>query len=365
MKRFISALLAALLLAGLSLLAAAAVAGGADDPLVSLSCLKGAVTDKLLGLAEGRTRAALGAVEQKASQRLGAIATPRTGFSYAPKFTSLDFKEGGVLTLDEFCCFILFSGTGRLYITSGEVINISTGETCKSGELLRLSNKYFAAEKSSAYVRLYEDGSWGMADGYYKYEASGQIPLRESFLDVGEDHWAAEYIFELAGQGIVNGVGGHRFAPSAPVTRAAFVTILGRLCRADTSAYAESGFSDADMAAWYGPYVAWAAGAGLAQGDGGRFYPDSAITREQMAVIISRFAAYAGIACEGQGTGIERFADAGEISSWAAEGVVKAADLGIMTGKGSGVFDPKGTATRAELCAVAVRLVAMLEEAGG
>ncbi len=92
LKRLISGLLTMLLLAGLSVLAAA-VSGGADDPLVSLSYLKGAVTGKLLGLAEGRTKAALGAVEQKASQRLGAIATPRTGFSYAPKFTSLDFRE--------------------------------------------------------------------------------------------------------------------------------------------------------------------------------------------------------------------------------------------------------------------------------
>jgi hypothetical protein len=84
-----------------------------------------------------------------------------------------------------------------------------------------------------------------------------------------------------------------------------------------------------------------------------------------MAVFIGRFASYAGIACEAEGTGLERFADADQVSSWAAEGVVKAADLGIMTGRDNGVFDPKGTATRAELCAVAVRLAAMLREAGG
>jgi len=348
------------LLSCLGVYAALGSAGGPDDPLVSLGYLNTVVREKLLNLVEAKIGERLNRVSAGAEGRLEAVKLPQAGFSYAPKFTPLDFDEGGKLTLGEFGCFILFAGTGRLYVSSGEVIDISTGTVCKNGELLRLKNKYFAAEQSSAYIRLYTNDAWGMVDGYYVSQGVGEVPLRESFLDVDEEHWAAPHIFALAEAGIVRGVGGYKFAPSAAVTRGTFVTIIGRICGVDAAAYTETGFADTDISQWYGPYVAWAAGAGLVLGDGEKFYPDAAITREQMAVIIVRLAGYLGLEAAPGPEGSRPYADAAAVSPWAAEAVVKARDMGIMTGRENDTFDPGGTATRAEFCAVARRLMSAM-----
>jgi hypothetical protein len=355
LKKAVSVILTVIFLSALSVFAAMAAGGAVDDPLISLSYLKTTVTDKLVKLAAARSDESLGKVSKAANGRLDNFSLPPAGYTYAPKFTSLDFDEGGKLTLGEFGCFILFGGEGRLYISSGEVINISTGEACKNGDILTLNNKYFAAENTSAYIRLYTNDSWGMVDGYYTREISGTVPLRESFLDVAEGYWAADYIYGLAEAGIVKGVGGYKFAPSANVTRGAFVTIVGRICNVDMTAYTETGFSDTDIAKWYGPYVAWAGVNGIVTGDSGSFYPDNVLTREQMAVIIVRLADYLGLKYEAADA--EPYTDSGSISSWASDAVVKARSLGIMTGKENNTFDPKGTATRAEICAVARRLM--------
>ena len=82
------------------------------------------------------------------------------------------------------------------------------------------------------------------------------------------------------------------FNPSGTVTRGTFVTVLGRIADIETSWYTVSGFDDTDITKWYGPYVAWAAEAGIVRGDGGNFKPEAPLSREQMAVIIANFASY-------------------------------------------------------------------------
>jgi hypothetical protein len=361
LKRVAALVLVIILISGLGIVLAATTGSGgsADDPLISLNYLNSTVIEKLKASAKALQKQKLEPKHTAARERLDKIYIPDTEFSYAPEFTALDFDTGGRITLNEFGCFILFGGKGRLYITAGEVVNISTGEVCKNGELLKLNNKYFAVEESSAYIRLYTDDSWGMVDGYYNYVAAEEIPLRESFLDVGDEHWAAEYIFSLAEQKIVNGVGGYMFNPSGTVTRGTFVTVLGRIADIETSWYTVSGFDDTDITKWYGPYVAWAAEAGIVRGDGGNFKPEAPLSREQMAVIIANFASY--MKAEAQEASDENpYSDSDKISSWAADAVLKVKALGLMTGKTNNAFDPQGTATRAEICAVAVRIMKLL-----
>ncbi len=350
-----------ILASGLGLVLAASSGGGGsvDDPLISLKYLNTAVLDKLRTTVKALQEEKLESKYKLAGNRLDKIFLPDPELSYAPKFTPVSFKDGGRITLDEFGCFILFGGKGRLYISSGEVINISTGESCRNEELLKPNNKYFAVENSGAYIRLYTDDSWGMVDGYYRAETTGVLPINESFLDVGSSHWAAAYIFSLAEQKIVNGVGGHMFSPAGTVTRGTFVTILGRIAGVDITQYTVSNFKDTDINKWYGPYVAWAAGAGIVRGDNGNFNPEAVLSREQMAVIIVNFVGYMGVSIQA-GAEDQPYTDSDRISSWAAEAVVKAKALGLMTGKDNNAFDPQGTATRAEICAVAVRIMKLL-----
>lgn len=156
----------------------------------------------------------------------------------------------------------------------------------------------------------------------------------------------------------MNGMGGFTFAPETTMTRAMFVTVIGRLAGINTATYTQSSFSDVDIGQWYGPYVAWASQNGIITGyDDGTFRPSASITREQMAVIIVRYAAYAGITL-GAVSEEMQFADASSISSWAVIAVKTAQRAGLINGKPGGIFDPAGTATRAEVCTVIYRLIA-------
>ena len=80
------------------------------------------------------------------------------------------------------------------------------------------------------------------------------VSERVEFTDVGETHWAKEFIYYLANRGIVSGVGGGRFEPNRSITRAEFVKILTTAAKADISKAESSGFSDVAATAWYAPY---------------------------------------------------------------------------------------------------------------
>ena len=354
MKKIIAAVIAAALLAGLGVCALAA--GGADDPLISLSWLNEVILPDIMRQADEAYAETLGRLHSDVLARLDALKIPdRSEYDYAPMFTPLELWDGGTVDLDSFGCFVLLDGTARLGVLSGEVIDLSEARVCGDGELLTAGKKYFAAEDSGALIRIYSEYAEGMVDGYYKASPAGGIPAEEAFLDVAEDHWAAGYIAELASRGVVNGTGGHMFEPEGQVTRAEFVTMLGRLyALEDAKEYLQTGFDDTDIDAWYGPYVAWAADNGIVNGyDDGSFRPSEKINREQMALIMYRAAPLAGRETDcGEGEG---FADGGDISFWAAEAVNWAQASGLMNGRGENRFEPQQTATRAETCAVLSR----------
>lgn len=114
-----------------------------------------------------------------------------------------------------------------------------------------------------------------------------------------EQHWASESIERAVSLGLFNGVSETEFAPDAPMTRAMFVTVLGRLAGIDPDEwscdYLALLFSDVTPDAYYAPYLAWAAHTGIANGTGGgRFSPAGLVTREQMAHFISNYLSVTG-----------------------------------------------------------------------
>ena len=361
MKRFAALLLCVMLLAGAFTVLAAP--GGADDPLISLSYLYDTFVPYFRQLFSRESEQALGAVEERLDGRLDQIVFPSArDWDYAPGFTALQMGDGGSVTLDEFGCFLLLEGTVKLKLTSGEVIDISTGEVCADGQLLQTRHRYFAAEESEAVLTVYSQYAEGLVDGYYRHSLSGTIPVRERFLDVDESHWAAEYIWKLAEAGVVNGVETHTFAPSATVTRGTFVTILGRLSGVYPEEWGEQVFPDVNPEDWYGPYVCWAAEGGIVNGyDDGSFRPNAPINREQMALMMQRYASYLNVELETVNTEGEAYRDLDKVSDWALEAVLRARDTGLMTGREGNLFEPAGTANRAEICTVAWRFA---EKAG-
>ena len=171
----------------------------------------------------------------------------------------------------------------------------------------------------------------------------------ETFADLSAEAWyhdAADFVLE---RGLMNGVSADRFDPEGATTRAMIVTILWRL---EGAPAVESALTFADVAAdsWYTGAVRWAASEGIVEGyDSAAFGPMDAVTREQLAGILWRYAKYDGRDVSvGENTNILSYNDAFSVSHWAYPGLQWACGAGVMQGTDAGYLNPQSGATRAE-----------------
>ncbi|NPV29209.1 MAG: hypothetical protein HPY58_06005 [Firmicutes bacterium] len=158
-------------------------------------------------------------------------------------------------------------------------------------------------------------------------------------------HWARLPVRELIARDVVRGYPDGTFRPERAVTRAEFVTVLARALGWSVSGEVSLPFRD-EIPGWALPYLkaAWSRGVIGGYPDG-TFRPDRAISRAELAVLITR-ALRLPEAC-----GQAAFKDAHQIPPWAQEAVQRAAAAGIMRGSG-GCFRPGAPATRAEVAAL-------------
>lgn len=182
------------------------------------------------------------------------------------------------------------------------------------------------------------------------------IVTLSGFNDI-QNHWAKEYIDFTVKEKLFDGTSATTFSPNVNMTRAMFVTVLGRFCNVDTNTYGGTSFSDVPTGTWYSSYVEWAAQNGVTDGyPDGTFRPGETINREQMATLILRFCALAQIDIS-QISDYYTFNDEAAIANYARDGVDYAKFTGLMTGKSNNMFQPKAGATRAEVATVMTRLV--------
>ena len=163
------------------------------------------------------------------------------------------------------------------------------------------------------------------------------------FTDVTESAWYYDAVKFVSENDLMNGLSSTMFAPDANLSRAQFAQILYNKEGRPT---VNSGSSFTDVAAgdWYATAVAWAAANNIVGGYGnGRFGPNDNITREQLAVMLWR---YAGTPSANSDLA---FSDVGQISDFAQDAIRWAVENKILNGKGNNVLDPKGFATRAEV----------------
>ena len=173
------------------------------------------------------------------------------------------------------------------------------------------------------------------------------------FYDVRPDAWYAGDVEYAAAHGLMNGVGPFTFKPEATTTRAQVVTILHRL--AGSPDLGASPFTDTPAGAWYNKAVAWAYKRGIVNGVGGnRFAPDSPVTREQLAVMLCNYARTVRYPTSARAD-LSAFADAGQVSSWASDALAWANAVGLINGSrvnGVDYLRPQGNATRAQVSAI-------------
>ena len=179
------------------------------------------------------------------------------------------------------------------------------------------------------------------------------------FEDV-ETHWAREAILNMGARLIVNGTGDRKFDPDRGITRAEFAAILARALGLKP-AEGKGNFTDVEASAWYGSPVYTANAWQLIRGfDDGTFRPHDRITREQAMVMIARAMKITGLPGVGEQTAeaiLASFADAGDVSGRAAEGVADAVAAGIVTGRSDGTLAPQANITRAETAVIVRRLL--------
>lgn len=171
-----------------------------------------------------------------------------------------------------------------------------------------------------------------------------------NFIDINE-HWAKEAIEFCAGKGYFKGISSVEFGPEMPIRRADFITVLGRIQNINVEKYKLSRFSDLEEGAYYTAYVNWAVENKIVSGfENGKFEPNSYITREQMALIISNYLKFTNKPLDKNST-ID-FADESQISDWAKEAIKEMTQAGILKGMSEEEFFPKTSFTRAQVAQV-------------
>jgi hypothetical protein len=168
--------------------------------------------------------------------------------------------------------------------------------------------------------------------------------------------WEAQDVAVAAAHHLVQGEGGDRFAPGAPVTRAAFATML-----AEALALPEGGVGtlprDVSAHAWYAPAVAAVLRAGLlAPVAPDLFDPLAPVPRWEAAAAVGRALGYLGVAGRAASSA---FRDAPEVPAAARAAVAEAVAAHVVRGVGDGALAPGAPITRAQAAALLVRLLAL------
>ncbi|WP_418913235.1 InlB B-repeat-containing protein [Agathobaculum sp.] len=175
------------------------------------------------------------------------------------------------------------------------------------------------------------------------------------FTDVDTAKWYHLSVDYVLTHKMMNGVSSRAFAPNANLTRGMLVQILYNLEGKPKGTAAN--FSDVQADAWYAEAVGWAASNKVVTGYAdGTFRPNAAVTREQAAAILYRYAQSKGIDVSvGENTNILSYVDVQQASEYAIPALQWAVGAGVLNGKNGGRLVPTGTATRAEIAAIMQR----------
>ena len=181
------------------------------------------------------------------------------------------------------------------------------------------------------------------------------------FADIKYNTWQYRVGKAVYDKGIMGGKGkiGTRIimAPNVNMTRAEFVTALYGMDGRPEVSYSER-FTDVPEGQWYSLPVTWAAENVIVAGNpDGTFGISGNATREQIALILYKYAAYKNYDVTiDESVNLDKFTDADTVDGWALQAIRWAVSRGIINGKGSASegfrIDPRKGATRIECAAM-------------
>ena len=193
---------------------------------------------------------------------------------------------------------------------------------------------------------------------YAKWTEKDNGEWKNPFTDVKENDWFYDSVKYAYENDLMKGISNTEFAPDSDVTRAMFVTVIYRMENEPQTG--KCAFTDVESGSYYENAVAWANENGIVSGISEEcFAPNEPITREQMAAIIYRYAAFKGYDITTSSS--TSYTDNDNISDYAKNAVIWAAEKSVMTGNTDGSFAPKANTTRAQAASVFMRMVENLK----
>jgi|GEM_PF-3094718 len=194
------------------------------------------------------------------------------------------------------------------------------------------------------------------------------------FKDVSKDHWFYDAVSYALTHEMTTGTSETEFSPFKTMTRAEFITMLGRLNGnkdSETNNHNDypydylyhpnsTDYTDVGGNWWYNPHINWADHFGIVDTTGTQFRPHDAITREEMAIFLGKYIEVLGVNLPADPNAPDSFTDAAAISA-AAPYVSLVRECGLIVGDTEGTFRPNSTLTRAEAFTIDMRVREVLQ----
>ena len=175
--------------------------------------------------------------------------------------------------------------------------------------------------------------------------------IEEIFADIDSEAWYKDDAAYVYSKGLMKGTSEDQFSPDLSVTRGMIATILYRL-ENEPAVSEYSGFDDVAPGSYYENAVKWAAMSGIAEGFGdGSFRPEEAVTREQAAVMLYRYAKAKELDMS-VNADLSKYTDVETVSAYAAEAMMWANAAGLINGTDQMRLEPADGATRAQTAAI-------------
>lgn len=173
--------------------------------------------------------------------------------------------------------------------------------------------------------------------------------------DVHQQDWFYEYVKYVTQHGLMNGMGDRKFAPKTVMNRAMLATVLYRIA-GEPEVSGEMLFSDVATGEWYSDAILWAAQNGVVEGvGGGKFAPDEPLTREQMVTMLYRYWKLSNPDAAAAGETDAQFIDWDLVSDWALEAMRWAVANGQIHGMTAETLSPQGSLPREQAATLLAR----------
>lgn len=357
MKHKVAAVIAAVVLVGLGV--AVAIGGSKEDPLVAKSYLENTFPSNVEQTLKKRAAEGTKDAYDKAAAKLeksgeADVKAAETLPDTVSGYTARSLKTGDALTLSKGTSMVVYEGKGRL--SAGTLMDVTAGSAVAQGREVENGHRYVVTGQGGATVRLDASGRFGIQGtaNVWNSQGGGLLP----FTDVKRGDWYYDSVAFVYGKEYFSGMAANAFSPGTSMTRAMLATVLHRVSGLE-NAGGGTAFADVLAGQWYTDGIAWASEKGIVNGMGeGVYSPDTAVTREQLVTMLYRYQSYRGGNVSVSGT-LTAYPDGNMVSDWAKTAMEWAIGAKLVQGRNTGVLDPGGTATRAEVATILQRFEAL------